>query len=132
MNLPLDIPALISAATDIDAARNTPLAVSVFLDETAPGDVVGHVRSAFASAGARTRVTLGYLEEGVAPEPYGADDMAVIVAGASPSIGAAAAHIRSAGIPVMVVATAPAAVSRAAEAAEIGRASCRERVSFAG
>lgn len=55
MNLPLDIPALISAATDIDAARNTPLAVSVFLDETAPGDVVGHVRSAFASAGARTR-----------------------------------------------------------------------------
>ena len=117
MNLPLDIPALISAATDIDAARNTPLAVSVFLDETAPGDVVGHVRSAFASAGARTRVTLGYLEGGVAPEPYGADDMAVIVAGASPSIGAAAAHIRSAGIPVMVVATAPAAVSRAAEAA---------------
>lgn len=117
MNLPLDIPALISAATDIDAARNTPLAVSVCLDETAPGDVVGHVRSAFASAGARTRVTLGYLEESVAPEPYGADDMAVIVAGASPSIGAAAAHIRAAGIPVMVVATAPAAVARAAEAA---------------
>ena len=42
---------------------------SVFLDETAPGDVVGHVRSAFASAGARTRVTLGYLEEGVFPRP---------------------------------------------------------------
>ncbi len=61
MNLPLDIPALLRAATDIDAARNTPLAVSVYLDETAPGDMVGHVRSAFASAGARTRVTLGYL-----------------------------------------------------------------------
>lgn len=37
MNLPLDIPALIRAATDIDSARNTPLAVSVYLDETAPG-----------------------------------------------------------------------------------------------
>ena len=52
MNLPIDIPALLSAATDIDAARTTPLAVSVYLDETAPGDVVGHERSAFARAGA--------------------------------------------------------------------------------
>lgn len=59
MNLPLDIPALLKAATDIDEARNTPLAVSVYIDETAPGDVVGHVRSAFASAGAKTRVTIG-------------------------------------------------------------------------
>ncbi len=102
MNLPLDIPALLRAATDIDAARNTPLAVSVYLDETAPGDMVGHVRSAFASAGARTRVTLGYLDDGALPEPYGADDMAVIVAGESPRIGEAAAHVRGAGIPVMV------------------------------
>ncbi len=117
MNLPLDIPALIRAATDIDSARNTPLAVSVYLDETAPGDVVGHVRSAFASAGARTRVTLGYLEEGVAPEPYGADDMAVIVAGTSPFIGEAAAAVRAAGIPVMVATTSPHAVAAAAEAA---------------
>lgn len=117
MNLPIDIPALISAATDIDSARNTPLAVSVYLDETAPGDVVGHVRSAFASAGARTRVTLGYLEEGMLPEPYGADDMAVIVAGASPVIGEAAAHVRNAGVPVMVATTSPRTVREAAEAA---------------
>ena len=48
MNLPLDIPALLKAATDIDEARNTPLAVSVYIDETAPGDVVGHVRSALS------------------------------------------------------------------------------------
>lgn len=116
MNLPIDIPALLRAATDIDAARNTPLAVSVYLDETAPGDVVGHVRSAFASAGARTRVTLGYLGDGL-PEPYGADDMAVIVAGDNPCIGEAAAHVRSAGIPVMVVTCSPTAVTAAAEEA---------------
>ncbi|MEC4175459.1 hypothetical protein VIN30_03240 [Adlercreutzia sp. R7] len=116
MNLPIDIPALLRAATDIDAARNTPLAVSVYLDETAPGDVVGHVRSAFASAGARTRVTLGYLGDGL-PEPYGHDDMAVIVAGDSPRIGEAAAHVRNAGIPVMVVTCSPAAVAAAAEEA---------------
>ncbi len=116
MNLPLDIPALLRAATDIDAARNTPLAVSVYLDETAPGDMVGHVRSAFASAGARTRVTLGYLDDGALPEPYGADDMAVIVAGESPRIGEAAAHVRGAGIPVMVATASPHAVIAAAEA----------------
>lgn len=51
MNLPLDIPALLKAATDIDEARNTPLAVSVYIDETAPGDVVGHVRSALRARG---------------------------------------------------------------------------------
>ena len=99
-----------------DAARNTPLAVSVYLDETAPGDMVGHVRSAFASAGARTRVTLGYLDDGALPEPYGADDMAVIVAGESPRIGEAAAHVRGAGIPVMVATASPHAVIAAAEA----------------
>lgn len=117
MNLPLDIPALLKAATDIDEARNTPLAVSVYIDETAPGDVVGHVRSAFASAGAKTRVTIGYLDDNLLAEPYGADDMAVIVAGDSPRIGEQAAHIRGAGIPVMVATTAPRAVAAAAEAA---------------
>ena len=117
MNLPLDIPALISAATDIDAARNTPLAVSVYLDETAPGDMVGHVRSAFASAGARTRVTLGYLDDGALPEPYGADDMAVIVAGDDPAVGAQAAAVRAAGTPAMVATVSPHAVRARAEAA---------------
>ena len=117
MNLPLDIPALLKAATDIDEARNTPLAVSVYIDETAPGDVVGHVRSAFASAGAKTRVTIGYLDDNLLAEPYGADDMAVIVAGDSPRIGEQAAHIRGAGMPVMVATTAPRAVAAAAEAA---------------
>ncbi|MEC4272586.1 hypothetical protein VJ923_05360 [Adlercreutzia sp. R25] len=117
MNLPIDIPALLKAATDIDEARNTPLAVSVYIDETAPGDVVGHVRSAFASAGAKTRVTIGYLDENLLADPYGADDMAVIVAGDSPRIGEQAAHFRNAGIPVMVATTLPHAVAEAAEKA---------------
>lgn len=116
MNIPIDIPALLKAATDIDSARSTPLAVSVYIDETAPGDVVGHVRSAFASAGAHTRVTLGYLDDALV-EPYGADDMAVIVAGDSPFIGEQAAHIRAAGIPVMVATTLPHRVAATAEAA---------------
>ena len=75
------------------------------------------MRSAFASAGAKTRVTIGYLDDNLLAEPYGADDMAVIVAGDSPRIGEQAAHIRGAGIPVMVATTAPHAVAAAAEAA---------------
>lgn len=59
---------------------------------------------------------MGYLDDGALPEPYGADDMAVIVAGESPRIGEAAAHVRGAGIPVMVATASPHAVIAAAEA----------------
>ncbi|MFR7403488.1 MAG: hypothetical protein ACLUW6_02250 [Coriobacteriaceae bacterium] len=47
------------------------------------------------------------FDDNLLAEPYGADDMAVIVAGDSPRIGEQAAHIRGAGIPVMVATTAP-------------------------
>ena len=57
MQLPIDISAVLKAATDTGAAAATPLSVSVYVDETAPGDLAGHVRALFASAGARTRVT---------------------------------------------------------------------------
>lgn len=115
MQMPVDIPAVLKAAVDIEAAAATPLAVSVFIDDTAPGDVVGHVRSAFASAGANTRVTISYLGSGLAV-PYEEDDMAVIVAGVSERIGEQAAHLRSLGIPVMVATTMPALVDEAASA----------------
>lgn len=115
MQLPIDIPAILKEATDIEGAAATPLAVSVLIDDTAPGDVVGHVRSAFASAGTHTRVTISYLTE--APVvPYEADDMAVIIAGTSEWIGDQAARLREAGIPVMVATTMPVLVHDMAEA----------------
>ncbi len=49
MKLPIDIKAVIEAATDIESARNTPVSVSVLIDDTAPGDVAAHVRQAFAA-----------------------------------------------------------------------------------
>ena len=116
MQLPIDIPAVLKAAIDIDGAANTPLSVSVYVDDTAPGDLAGHVRSVFASAGARTRVTIEYLDRGVV-EPTGRDDMAVIVAGDDPVAGAQAAAARAAGTPAMVVTTSPRAVRERAEAA---------------
>ena len=80
MQLPVDIPKLLAQVSDIEEARTTPLSISLYLDETAPVDVVAHVRSAFASSVPTVRMTISYV--GAKPAvPYPADDMAVIVAG---------------------------------------------------
>lgn len=106
MQLPVDVRAVIDEALDIDQARTTPLSVSVYLDESAPGDVQAHVRQAFASASTHARVTMSYV--GAAPlDAFPGDDMAVIVAGLLGQIGAHAAELRAAGVPTMVVTTMP-------------------------
>lgn len=115
MTLPIDLKAVIEAATDIESARSTPVSVSVLIDDSAPGDVAAHVRSAFVGAGAHARVTVGYFA-GPAFSPYGGDDMAVIVAGFSEEVGRRAAEIRAAGVPVMVVTSMPRLVADMASA----------------
>lgn len=113
MQLPVDFKALIDEMTNIDAARDTELSVSVYIDEQAPADVVAHVRGVFASTLPSVRLTLSYIDNTFAPRS--ADDMAIIVAGSSLSIGAAAAALRAADVPVMVVTTMPATVDRISE-----------------
>lgn len=115
MKLPIDLKAVIEAATDIESARSTPVSVSVLIDDSAPGDVAAHVRSAFVGAGAHARVTVGYFA-GPAFSPYEGDDMAVIVAGFSEEVGRRAAEIRAAGVPVMVVTSMPSLVADMANA----------------
>ena len=115
MKLPIDLKAVIEAATDIESARSTPVSVSVLIDDSAPGDVAAHVRSAFVGAGAHARVTVGYFA-GPAFSPYEGDDMAVIVAGFSEEVGRRAAEIRAAGVPVMVVTSMPSLVAEMASA----------------
>ena len=115
MKLPIDLKAVIEAATDIESARNTPVSVSVLIDDSAPGDVAAHVRSAFVGAGSHARVTVGYFA-GPAFSPYEGDDMAVIVAGFSEEVGRRAAEIRAAGVPVMVVTSMPRLVADMASA----------------
>ena len=96
MQIPVDVKAVIDEATNIDEARQTPLSVSVYIDESAPGDVVARVRGAFASASPHARVSLMYLD-GRPFAPYAGDDMAVIVAGLSDQVGAYADELRAAG-----------------------------------
>lgn len=115
MKLPIDLKAVIEAATDIESARSTPVSVSVLIDDSAPGDVAAHVRSVFVGAGAHARVTVGYFA-GPAFSPYEGDDMAVIVAGFSEEVGRRAAEIRAAGVPVMVVTSMPSLVADMANA----------------
>lgn len=110
MQLPVDVGALMGAVADIEGARALPLSVNVLIDETAPGDVIGHVRSAFASASASVRVTIGYLGASLAV-PNAGDDVVVLVAGLSERVGAHAASVRKAGVPAMVVTTLPQLVN---------------------
>lgn len=115
MQLPVDVKAVIDEATNIDEARETPLSVSVYIDETAPGDVVARVRAAFASKSAHARVSLVYLD-GRPFAPFVGDDMAVIVAGLSPEVGAHADELRAAGVPVMIATSLPTLVKDIADA----------------
>ncbi len=115
MQMPVNITEVFKIATDMKDVASTPISVSIYLDDTAPGVLIGHVRSAFASAGEHTRVTIEYIDEGVRVKP--GEDMAVIVAGTLDMIGEAAANLREASVPVMVVTDSPATVSKIAASA---------------
>ena len=114
MDIPIDVKAVIDAACDIESARSIPLSVSVFIDDTAPADLVAHVRSVFASASANARVTIGYVDgkELQVPTPC---DMAVLVAGVNEHIGEYAAKLRSLSVPAMVATTMPQLIADMAQ-----------------
>ena len=113
MQLPIDMMALFEEVTDIEAAYQAPLSVSVYIDDAAPADLVAHVRNVFASSLPSVRMTVSYLDAKFVPYPD--DDIAVVVAGVSHKIGASAAAIRAAGVPVMVATTSPGALAYEAQ-----------------
>ncbi len=115
MQIPADVTTLIDTTTDIKAARDMQLSVSVYIDDTASADLVAHVRGAFASTASSVRMTISYLDHNFMPQVD--DDIAVIVAGESVKVGAAAKAIRALNVPVMVVSLSPSAVDALAKAA---------------
>lgn len=112
MQLPIDVKALLDEVTDINKARSTELSVSVYIDDKAQPDLIAHVRTVFASTLPTVRLTLSYLDGNFAP--HVGDDLAIIVAGPSRGIGAAAAALRASGVPVMIVTASPTAVAELA------------------
>lgn len=117
MQLPIDIGAVLDEATNVDEARHTPISVSIYIDETAQGDVQALVRQAFASASTTARVSITYLD-GRQVSPYADDDMACIVAGTCCDCGSVASSLRSNGVPVMAVTTSPKEVEKIASQAK--------------
>ena len=115
MAMPVDVKKLLEEATKSEEARNTPISVSVYLDDAAPYDVIAHVRQAYASVLPSVRLTIMYLGGQFLPHPT--DDVAVIVAGATDTVGAAAAALRAVGVPTMIVTTMPSIVAGLAEQA---------------
>lgn len=114
MKLPVDIKALLSEVTTIDAARKTSVSVSVYIDDTSPLDVQRHVCQLFRVDQGKAHVSLNYLDAH-SFEPHVEDDMAVVVAGLNEQVGAYAQRLRAAGIPVMVVTTLPSLVAEIAQ-----------------
>ena len=118
MQLPVNISEVLRIATDMKEAENTPVSVSIFIDDTAPGDLTGFVRSLFTSSGANTRVTISYLDAGSQTlDLKGSEDAVVIIAGDSNDIGACAEYSRNQDIPCMVVTCDPANIAANAEEA---------------
>lgn len=116
MALPVDIPELLRITTDLKEVASTPISVSIYIDETACGALVGHVRAALASSSANAKVTIQYISGDDVREGQ-ADDMACIVAGDNAGIGKLSYLLRSARIPCMVVTNDTKAVADAAKEA---------------
>ncbi|AJC11633.1 hypothetical protein JI75_01955 [Berryella intestinalis] len=116
MRLPVDISAVLLEARSIDEARQTPLNVTVYLDDSVPEDLSTFARSAFGAVTPNVDLSVA-LYGGALPSIKPTDDAAVLIAGFSPSTGKLAASLRAVGVPAMVVSTFPALVSQMAEAA---------------
>ncbi|MEG1831071.1 MAG: hypothetical protein RR204_04575 [Raoultibacter sp.] len=115
MQIPVDIKAVMDEATNIEAARKTPVLVTIFIDESAPADLQAHVRSVFSSGAQNARVSIEYYPS-MPVAPVASADMALIVAGLNENAGKLAASIREIGVPVMVVTTLPGLVREIARA----------------
>lgn len=113
MKMPIDVVSILSSAMDVKSAQETPISVSVLLDETAPADVVAFTRSSFASAAPQARVSITYFHDGNALIDTNSD-MAVIAAGTTSQVGELAASVRASGMPCMVVTSQPLTVGRKA------------------
>ena len=117
MDLPIDIKTVLKQMTDVNAAREVPITVSVLLDDAAPADLVAFVRTSYASASPQAHVSINYFHDDVAFFDE-KSDMAVIAAGPTASVGRIANRVRLAGIPALVVTSSPTLVK--AQAADSG------------
>ncbi|NPD30621.1 hypothetical protein HLV37_01830 [Eggerthellaceae bacterium zg-1084] len=116
MQLPVDVSAVMDQARTIEEERATPIALGVYLDESAPDDLASFARELFANPPANVELHVACFGR-VAVPVRGDHDVAVVVAGLSDTVGAMAGDLRAAGVPAMVVSTLPALACQIASAA---------------
>lgn len=114
MKLPVDIPAVLSAAIDIDRASSIPVSVNILIDEAASPDFQVFVRAGFNSESPNSRVMVSYFPTQT-PDTQLACDLTIIAAGQSDSVGQLAQAFREQDTPVLVVAEKGEEVCRLAE-----------------
>lgn len=103
MKMPIDIPALLFAAFDIEKARKTPVSVNILVDESADPEFQVFVRAGFNSESPNSRVMVSYFPMQT-PDTSVACDLVVIAAGTSPHIGEIVEGFNANDVPVLVVA----------------------------
>lgn len=114
--IPIDIRAVLEASGMVSGERDEKINIAVFVDESADPALVSHTKNAFFPV---THNALLHIEAfyDVALEVDSAADVAIIVAGTSPAVGATAAFSRALGIPAVVVTCDPiTAAKRSREA----------------
>ena len=115
MQLPVNVVSVMEEMTDVEAAIETPLSVSIYIDEEAPVELAAHVRNVFASSSEHVRMAVMYVGKTFNPHPT--DDIAVLVAGEAGLAGEQAAAVRSVGVPVMVATLQPGRIGRVSQGA---------------
>lgn len=103
MKLPVDLPAVLSAALDIERASSIPVSVNILIDETAAPDFQVFVRAGFNSESLNSRVMVSYFPT-QAPDTALSCDLTIIAASKNELVGAIASSFRNQGTPVLVVA----------------------------
>ena len=103
MKLPVDLPAVLSAALDIERASSIPVSVNILIDETAAPDFQVFVRAGFNSESLNSRVMVSYFPT-QPPDTALSCDLTIIAAAKNESVGAIASSFRNQGTPVLVVA----------------------------
>lgn len=103
MNIPVEnIKELLTAALDIEHARETVVSVNILIDESVDPEFQVFVRSGFNSTSANSRVLVSYFPTQT-PDTTVETDVAVIVAGTNPEVGALVTGFTEHDVPCMVV-----------------------------
>lgn len=114
MQLPIDVKAVMDESTNIDAARQVRLSLTVYVDRSAPAPLADCVTQAFSRQSENAQVSVQWIDDETF-FPVQADDMACIVAGFAGRVGEYAASLREVGVPCMIATNMPSLVAQIAE-----------------